>query len=215
VGHKDVELLPPAARTIALDIARDVLSHRGPDAVAALSAGGRLPGHGRAARRIRLQESATIPLALLTAAAVAAVINVELSFLVILALVLLIVRLCYTWIVCRRCATAWVRRPYQPLILAQSHPQLTRNLSITTFDSALGVRIRQSWRQRRVGVADLSIRSNVGDGAVAVDSLPDAAATNLAICLCPVAASFAQPVPPSADPEHAVDRFGTFGTRAS
>lgn len=102
VGHKDIELLPPTARTFALHIARDVLSHHGLDAVAAVSAGGRLAAHGRAARRVSLQESATVPLVLIVAAAGAAVINAESSFLVILALVLLIVRLCYTWIVSGR-----------------------------------------------------------------------------------------------------------------
>lgn len=212
VGHKDIELLPPTARTFALHIARDVLSHHGLDAVAAVSAGGRLAAHGRAARRVSLQESATVPLVLIVAAAGAAVINAESSFLVILALVLLIVRLCYTWIVSGRRASAWGRHSNQPLVLAQSHPRLARNLSITTCDSALGVRTRQSWRQRRAGVADLRIRSNAGDGALALDCLPVIAATNLAVCLCPVAATFARPVSPPADPEHALARFERFGT---
>ncbi|SIG37057.1 Uncharacterised protein [Mycobacteroides abscessus subsp. abscessus] len=149
---------------------------------------------------------------LIVAAAGAAVINAESSFLVILALVLLIVRLCYTWIVSGRRASAWGRHSNQPLVLAQSHPRLARNLSITTCDSALGVRTRQSWRQRRAGVADLRIRSNAGDGALALDCLPVIAATNLAVCLCPVAATFARPVSPPADPEHALARFERFGT---
>ena len=67
---------------------------------------------------------------------------------------------------------------------AQSNAQLSRNLSVTTFNSSLGVRTRQTWRQRRAGLADLTISALTFTGGAIAPSCSLATRTQATMKKC-------------------------------
>ena len=167
LGSDDIaHLLPPCPRAVAVSVGHDVLSVRDPGDGGPLTV--RLTQHGPLARR-RCHVRAQWPTLFLTAASVVPVVLLDLPGWLPLGVALAfgilgvgLAEAAYRTLGHARC----------PAHLVSRTGALARSTTVLEIDGVIGWVLRQSWFQRRVGLATLLATTAAGPEVVAVRDVP-------------------------------------------